>query len=57
MNELQYSKVNSENKEILDMKIANKTVELYLDGMSYKEAFTKAKELVKKIEIVDDDIN
>ncbi|MGG7198521.1 hypothetical protein ACQPUI_17625 [Clostridium butyricum] len=57
MNELQYSKVNSENKKILDMKVANKTVELYLDGMSYKEAFTKAKELVKKIEIVDDNIN
>lgn len=57
MNELQYSKVNSENKKILDMKVANKTVELYLDGMNYKEEFTKAKEIVKKIEIVDDDIN
>lgn len=32
-------------KEKMSRKIADKTAELYLTGMSYKEAFKKAKEI------------
>lgn len=33
-------------KENLNMEIAKKTAELYLDGMTYEEALEKAKELL-----------
>lgn len=35
-------------KEEVDIEIAEKTVELYMSGMSYEEAFNKAKEIIEK---------
>lgn len=34
-------------KEGVNREIAEKTVELYFEGMSYKEAFEKAKDILK----------
>lgn len=34
-------------KERLSREIAEKTVELYMSGMSYEDAFEKAKEIYK----------
>lgn len=35
-------------KENLNMEIAEKTAELYLDGMTYDEALEKAKEVLSR---------
>ena len=35
-------------KEEVDIEIVEKTVELYMSGMSYEEAFNKAKEIIEK---------
>lgn len=37
-------------KENVNREIAEKTAELYFEGMSYEEAFEKAKEIMKGIE-------
>ena len=37
-------------KENVNREIAEKTAELYFEGMSYEEAFEKAKELIKNVE-------
>lgn len=36
-------------KEKMCREIADKTVELYMNGMSYEEAFEKAKEIMENI--------
>ena len=36
-------------KENVNREIAEKTAELYFKGMSYEEAFEKAKEILKNI--------
>lgn len=36
-------------KENVNRKIAEKTADLYFEGMSYKEALEKAKEMYKEI--------
>lgn len=37
-------------KENVNREIAEKTAELYFEGMSYEEAFDKAKEMAKDID-------
>ena len=36
-------------KEKMCKEIADKTVEFYMSGMSYEEAFEKAKDVIEKI--------
>lgn len=38
-------------KEKMCREIADKTVELYMSGMSYEEAFKKAKEIIENIKV------
>lgn len=37
-------------KENVNREIAEKTAELYFEGMSYEEVFEKAKEIIKDVE-------
>lgn len=42
-------------KEKMCREIADKTVELYMSGMSYEEALERAKKLISDINLIKDD--